>query len=166
MHFRLFFKLFFLFLALGATIYSLTLLNTGHMNDFWTSLGIGQNTNSLNWCSNRLVSLSGATATGNWTLKEDNRQWVIENNNETKILEYLDVEKWLAKYCIIDIEPYKSEAILDMAVAPIATAIFNDGSKAKLFRLGQDNVFQINHSTFKSPEWEEAIKELQSLLKI
>ena len=166
MPFKIFFKLFFLFIALGATIYSLVLLNTGHMNDFWTSLGMGANSKSLNWCSNRLESLSGTAANGPWTLKEENRQWVITKDNNTKILEYLDVEKWLAKYCIIDIEPYNNEAILDMTVTPIATAVFNDQSKAKLFRLGKENVFQINHFIFKSSEWEEAMKELQTLLKI
>lgn len=166
MRIRLFLKLFFLFIALSATIYSLALLNTGHMNDFWTSLGIGKKHNALNWCNNRLESLSGKTAEVAWTLKEDNRQWVIQKNAETKTLEYLDVEKWLARYCIVDIEIYKDSAILDMPVTLIAIAQFNDGTSAKIFRLGDNEIFQINHYTFKSSEWEQALKDLQSLLKI
>lgn len=160
-------KVLFLALALTATIYSLTLLNTGHMDDFWTSLGIGKKNQSLNWCTNRLVTLSGNSESGPWVLKEENRQWlIVKNTSDVKILSYLDVEKWLAKYCLLTIDIYRDVSILDMAVNTIATANFNDGTSAKIYTLGHKEIYQINEVIFVSDEWTQALKELRNLLNI
>ncbi|MCC6138531.1 MAG: hypothetical protein IT287_07850 [Bdellovibrionaceae bacterium] len=165
MNIRLISKLVFLFVALSATIYSAILLNNGHMNDFWTSLGFSKNSQSLNWCTDRLLVLSGTKNNLNWTLKEQDRKWVIiKNETDTKQLDYLDIEKWLAKYCILDIVPSKDIAMLDMPVEHLATASFNDSSSVKIFKLG--NMYQINHVTFTSPELQKGLEELMDLLKI
>jgi hypothetical protein len=166
MSLRILSKVAFLLLALAATVYAVFQLNTGHMNDFWTSLGMGKNSQSLNWCNDRLVSLSGTHNTVEWTLKEHDAKWIIVKNNDTKTLEYLDIEKWLAKYCILDIKTEKNESFLDMAVTPIAFAEFNDKSTARIFTLGNNGLFQINTVIFTSPEFEQALVELRALLKL
>lgn len=164
MSFRLFFKMLFLTLALTATVYSMYLLNTGHMSDFWTSLGLEHKTQSLNWCSNRLTQLKGAA--NDWRVEEKNKQWQITKNTDTKIIPYLDMEKWLAQYCILDISIYRNPDLLDMHLEPFAVASFNDGSQAKIFLVGDKKIFQINEVIFTSPELEQGIAELKDLLKI
>lgn len=167
MNIRVFSKIAFLLVALAATVFALIQLNTGHMNDFWTSLGIGKKTHSLNWCNNRLISLTGTSNNVVWTLKEQDRKWVIvKGESEMKTLEYLDIEKWLAKYCILDISVFKDNSIFDMVVHPIATATFNDGSSAKMFTLGDKGLYQIDHVVFTSPEFEKGLAELKDLLKL
>lgn len=166
MNLRLFSKISFLLLALAATLYAVIQLNTGHMNDFWTSLGIGKSTQSLNWCNDRLLSLSGTENNVSWTMQEENGKWVvIKNSTDKKTLEYLDVEKWLAKYCILNIETHKEDA-LSLAVTPIATASFNDKTTARLFALGDKNVYQINTVIFTSDEFQQALADLKTLLKL
>lgn len=167
MNLRVASKIIFLLMALTATIFAVVQLNTGHMNDFWTSLGIGQKTHSLNWCNDRLVTLTGKSNDKDWTLKEQDRKWVIVfGETDVKNLEYLDIEKWLAKYCILDIAVFKDSSIFDMKVEPIATASFNDGSTAKMFKLGDNNLYQIDHVVFTSPEFEKGLAELKDLLKL
>lgn len=166
MNLRILSKVGFLLVALVATIYAVIQLNTGHMNDFWTSLGMGKNSQSLNWCNDRLVRLSGTQNNVTWELKEQDSQWVIIKNQDTKTLEYLDIEKWLAKYCILDIKTEKSESFLDMAVTPVALAEFNDKTTARIFTLGNKNLYQINTVIFTSSEFDQALLELKSLLKL
>lgn len=166
MNFRLIAKVTFLLVALTATVFAVVQLNTGHMNDFWTSLGIGKKTHSLNWCNDRLISFTGTKDAVTWTLKEENRKWVIvKDSSDTKTLEYLDIEKWLAKYCILDIVVEKVDA-LDMKVTPIALATFNDETKTRIFKLGDQKLYQINHVIFTSTELEQGLAELYALLKI
>lgn len=167
MNLRFFAKVFFLTMALGATIFAVVQLNTGHMNDFWTSLGIGKKTHSLNWCNDRLISLEGTKDSIAWTLTEEDRKWVIiKNTLDKKILEYLDIEKWLAKYCILDISTDHNIDALNMQVSQLAFAKFNDGTTARIFKLGDQNLFQINQVIFTSPELEEGLKELHRLLAL
>ncbi len=167
MNLRLSAKIAFLIVALSATVFAVVQLNTGHMNDFWTSLGIGTKTHSLNWCNNRLVALTGTKNNVEWTLKEHERQWVVTKNNaDAKTLEYLDVEKWLAQYCILDITVEKSKDPLSMTVQQVAHATFNDATTARVFKLGNENLFQINHVIFTSQELEKALEDLYRLLAI
>jgi hypothetical protein len=165
MKIKFIFKAFFLLLALTATLYSIYLLDTGHMGDFWTSLGIGNKGQSLIWCSSRVTQLEDAKNKG-WMLEEKNQQWQITKLSDTKNLNYLDLEKWLAKYCTLEITIYNNPDILDMHLEPFAVARFNDGTSAKIYTLGDKNIFQINEVIFQSREFEQALQELKDLLKI
>lgn len=167
MNLRYFSKILFLLLALSATLFAVIQLNTGHMNDFWTSLGIGKSSHSLNWCNDRLVALEGSKNDTAWILKEDQRQWVVvKNQTDTKVLNYLDIEKWLAKYCILDIVAAENVDALEMKVTQLAFAKFNDGSTARVFKLGDGPLFQINQVIFASTELEEGLIELNNLLAL
>lgn len=166
MNLRILSKVGFLLLALVATLYAVIQLNTGHMNDFWTSLGMGKNSKSLNWCNDRLMALSGSHNDMEWTLKEQDGKWIITKNDDTKTLEYLDIEKWLAKYCILDIETVENASFLDMAVTQVAFAEFNDKTTARIFILGNKNLYQINTVVFTSKEFDQALVDLKTLLKL
>lgn len=157
------FKLTTLLAALSATVYAIYLLNTGHSSDFMTSLGFGSHGQTLNWCSNRVSKIEAAT--GKWKLEEIDRKWTVSlDGAEPQRLDYLEIEKWFASYCILHIELYRSENILDQRLEPFATVHFNDGKTAKIFRLGED-AYHINEVIFKSKEFNQALIDLQSLLK-
>jgi len=166
MNFKVAFKVLTLLIALSATVYSMYLLNSSHTSDFMTSLGFGSQSQSLNWCSNRMTKMMGAVPELPWILEEKDQQWMFSGGGEPpKRMEYLDIEKWLAKYCILKIEIYRGDDMLDFKLQPFAFVTFNDGQVAKIYRLGED-IFQINEVTFKSKEFEDAVKELKDLLKI
>jgi len=166
MNWKMAFKIATLLIALTATVYSMYLLNTGHSTDFMVSLGLGQKTQSLNWCENRLTKLESAEPGKAWILQNVDRQWQISiDNGEAKTVQYLDVEKWLAKYCTLDIQLYNNEKVLDLHIEPFARATFNDGKDAKIYILG-DDIFQINEVIFRSHEFKTGLADLHSLLKI
>lgn len=159
------FKVTTLLVALGATIYCMYLLNTGHSTDFLASMGLGTKSQTLNWCSNRLTKMEGSNSQSPWLLEEREQKWMISLNGETpKAVEYLDIEKWLAKYCILNIRVLRGEAILDQHLAPFAQATFNDGTSAKIYLLGEKG-FQINEVIFASDEMKSAVTELKNILK-
>lgn len=166
MNWKLALKVVTLLTALSATVYCIYLLNTGHSTDFMVSMGLGEKGQALNWCSNRLTKLESAEPGKAWILQETDKKWMISvDSSEPKALEYLDIEKWLAKSCTIKINIYNSEKILEMQSMPFAVASFNDGTQARIYILSED-VFQINEVTFKSYEMKTAIAELKALLKI
>jgi hypothetical protein len=159
MSFKMAFKIFTL-------LFAMYLLNTDHSTAFMVSLGLGEKSQTLNWCSNRMTKLESSEPGKAWILEEVHQKWQISiDSSEPKNVEYLDVEKWLAQYCMLNIHIYRNEKILDQHLMPFAKATFNDGSEAKIFRLG-DDVFQINEVIFKSHQMESAIRDLQNLLKI
>jgi hypothetical protein len=166
MNWKLALKVSTLLIALSVTLYSMYLLNTGHSTDFMVSLGLGEKSQSLNWCSNRMVKLESAEPGEAWILQEVDKKWQLSvDSAEPKNVEYLDVEKWMAKYCILDIQVYRNEKILDMHSTPFANATFNDGTQAHIFILDED-LFQINEVTFRSYEFKNGIADLKALLKI
>lgn len=154
-----------LFSALGFTLAAIYMLNTGHMSDFWTSLGFGQSGQSLNWCTDRLVKME-STAPSPWSLEEKDRQWIFTMAPDPgKTVEYLEIEKWLAKYCTVEIKVYKDPKMFDLHLQPIANVYFNDNTKAQIYRL-DDQLFQINEVVFTSAEMKAAIDDLYALLQI
>lgn len=164
MKLRIGLKLFTLLIAFSATLYAIFILKTGHMNDFWVSLGFNTSEQTLNWCSNRLIKLESLTET-KWKLEENSQKWQISKDEESPLdVDYVEVEKWLAKYCFLKIIPFKDKNLLDMQFKPFAKASFNDGSKVLIYTFNGE-VFQINEVIFKSQEMVSALKDLKNLLK-
>lgn len=133
--------------------------------DFLSSLGFSGD--HLNWCSSRLVRLENlGDSQTSWVLEEKDKQWLLtKNGNEPLRVNYLSVEKWLAKYCTLQIHLYKNPNLLDMHLIPFAKASFNDGTEAKIFFI-ENKIYQINEVIFTSEEMKQALKELRNLLKI
>lgn len=164
MPFKFIFKSLTLVLALGMTIYCIYLLNQGHLTDFMGSLGMGEYSKTFNWCTNRVTKMESLSKT-TWTLEEKDKKWLVSTNGgEPLTLDYLAVEKWFAKYCLVRIQVYRNENLLDKHLEPFAKAQFNDGTLARIYTLEGD-VFQINEVIFKSPQMKEGLAELQRLLK-
>ena len=135
------------------------------MNDFWASLGMGSPSQSLNWCQSRLLTLQDSN--NKWFLKDETQKWTLTKENQAQTtITYLDMEKWLAKYCTLNISLYRDPKLLDMHMQPFATALFNGGTHARIFIIGDDGVFQINEVIFTSPEFAQGLKDLKDLLKI
>ena len=163
MNWKLGFKMLTLGTALSATLYSMYLLNSQHSSDFFTSLGF-TSSQTLTWCSDRLQKAEGMTSA--WTLEAQERQWVLTLPGQTPVLvDALEIEKWLARYCSISIQPLPREKILEMKFDPSARIFFNDGQKTLLYQKDQ-RFFQMNEVTFESAEFQEALLQLGQLLKV
>jgi hypothetical protein len=163
MNWKVGFKAVTLSIALTATLYSMYLLKSHHATDFFTSLGFSSS-RTLTWCPDRLLKLEGLSAS--WTLESIERKWVLSGIQQQPVfIDPLDMEKWLARYCTIKIEPLSREKILELKLNPSARFIFNDGQKTLLYQKDQ-RIFQMNEITFESQEFQQALVQLSQLLKI
>ena len=164
MNWKLWFKAGSLLIALFATVFSIFLLKTQHSVDFLSSLGFSSSQKTLNWCNDRLRKAEGLSQT--WSLEEKNGQWLQQTNDGKEfIVDYLEVEKWLAKYCSVHIAPYPVEKILDLTLSPFARIQFSDKSNVLIYQK-DFSIFQINEITFESKELQEGMTALKYLLKI
>lgn len=164
MNWKLWFKAGSLFVALFATVFSIYLLNSQHSVDFLSSLGFSSSQKTLNWCTERLRKAEGLSH--NWSLEEKDGQWLLITADSKELrVDYLEIEKWLAKYCSVDITPYPKEKLLDLKLSPFARILFNDESRALIYQK-DFTIFQINEYTFESRELQEGLLALQNLLKI
>ena len=98
-------------------------VGVGHMDAFWTSLGF-ENTARRNWCEERVGQLYLFETSGK--LYEEKNRWLWHQDGEDRLLDYLRVEKWFAKYCQVD---FSEEIDSSMAVdfRPVFEAQFIDG---------------------------------------
>lgn len=164
MNWKVLFKVITLTIALSATVYSIYLLNSKHSGDFFASLGLSSASKTLNWCPERLKKAEGLA--GAWTLEEKDRQWILQRPGQPEVfVDYLDIEKWLARYCVIPVTPYPADKLLDLKLLPFAKLNFNDGKQILIYQQ-EGRVFQINELTFESEEMSKGFKDLQSLLKV
>ncbi|MBY0385649.1 hypothetical protein K2X05_10880 [bacterium] len=164
MNWKLWFKAGSLVIALSATVFSIYLLNSQHSVDFLSSLGFSSSQKTLNWCSDRLRKAEGLSQP--WSLEEKNGQWMLQTSSSQEfVVDYLEVEKWLAKYCSVHITPYPPEKILDLKLSPFARIQFGDKSTALIYQK-DFSVFQINEITFESKEMQEGLFAIKNLLKI
>lgn len=164
MKWKLWFKAGSLLIALFATVFSIYLLNSQHSVDFLSSLGFSSSQKTLNWCNERLRKAEGLSQT--WSLEEKNGQWILQTaDSKELVVDYLEVEKWLAKYCSVEIASYPTEKILDLKLTPFARIYFSDQSSALIYQK-DFSVFQINEITFESVELQEGFFALKNLLKI
>jgi hypothetical protein len=163
MNWKIGFKIFTLLTALSATVFSIYLLNSQHSSDFFSSLGFGSSSQNLNWCSDRLKKAEGLFS--DWSVEEKDRQWVLQKNNTSVVVDYLEVEKWLARYCAVKISPVSKEKILDLKLEPFARFFFNDGNKVLIYQK-ENTIFQFNEVIFTSEEMSSAFASLKNLLKV
>jgi hypothetical protein len=162
MNWKLLFKITTLMIALSATVVSMYLLNTGHTKDFLSSLGLASSGKTLHWCSDRLLKADGLNK--NWSLQEIDRQWILRNDRgQELIVDYLEVEKWLAKYCMLEIQPYPREKILSTPMSPFLKLFFKDNKQVLIYQKDMQ-VFQMNELTFESADLKEGLLALQRLL--
>ena len=161
MNWKFLLRLSILLLALGATVFSMYLLNTGHTKDFLNSLGFSTSGKTLHWCSDRLLKAEGLS--NKWSLQEIDRKWILKNEGgQELVVDYLEVEKWLAKYCMLDIQPYPREKILNTPLSPFMKIMFKDNKQVLIYQKDLQ-VFQINEHTFESEDLKDGLQALQKL---
>ncbi len=162
MNWKVLFKLTTLFIALSATVFSIYMLNSGHTKDFLNSLGFSTSGRTLHWCSDRLLKAEGLNS--DWSLQEQDRKWVVRNPAKQElVVDYLEVEKWLAKYCMLEVLPYPKEKILDTPLSPFMKIVFKDNHQVLIYQKDM-TVFQLNEQTFESEEFKEGLQALERLL--
>lgn len=158
------FKSLTLSLALGLTVYSMYLLNSRHVPDFLSSLGLGEKTSSLSWCKERVLSVEGLDESHPWKLfEENNTWWITKGSAPPQSVDYLAIEKWFAHYCTLNVHQLHSEKIFDLPLSHLAKFTFNDSSFATLHSRG-GNTYQLNQVVFESSTMTEAWLELRKLL--
>jgi hypothetical protein len=152
-------KLSVLLTALFATLAGIYLLRQGHMDAFWTSLGMNRG-NRLNWCEERVGTLYFYDSKAKLTEKAGKWMWV---NGEEVLLDYLEVEKWFAKYCQVpvDANPTMSKERLGQ---PVFEAQFINGQRLTLHSDG-GSTFQIRDQVFRSETMRQALQELLAFAK-
>ncbi len=162
MNWKVLFKATTLLIALSATVFSIYLLNTGHTTDFLKSLGFSGSGESLHWCSDRLLKAEGLAS--EWSLQEIDRQWIVRDSSQKElVVDYIQFEKWLAEYCMLDIQPYPREKILNTRLTPFLKMTFKDNQKVLIYQKDLQ-VFQINEQTFESENFKEGLLSLTRLL--
>lgn len=146
-------KLVALLTALTATIVAIFWLKQGHMDAFWTSLGIDRSGTRMNWCQERVGQLMFYETKAK--LVESKGQWLWDQG-EQKALDYLRVEKWFARYCQIPVEAGSTQT---MPGKPVFEAQFIDGTRLSLYSDGE-KTFRIRDKVFQSETFQRALKEL------
>ena len=147
-------KLVALLTALTATVVAIYWLKAGHMNSFWTSLGIDRSGTRLSWCEERVGTLYFYDSKAKLMEKDGKWLWMGEVEKE---LDYLRVEKWFAKYCLIPVD--KMDVAKMEAANPVFEAQFIDGNRLSLHSNGED-IFKIRDQVFQSQAFRKALKEL------
>lgn len=148
-------RLILLITSLIATIFAITWLKKGHMEAFWTSLGF-ENTARLNWCEERVGQLYLFETSGK--LYEEKNRWLWQQKGEDRVLDYLRVEKWFAKYCQVDFSKETDPAGTEN-FRPIFEAQFIDGQRLTLYR-SESGLFKARDRVFASETLRQALKEL------
>ncbi len=162
MNWKVLFKVSTLLIALIATVYSIYLLNTGHTKDFLNSLGFSGSGKTLHWCTDRLEKAEGLNQT--WSLQQEGLQWILRNDSgQELIVDSLVVEKWLAQYCMLDVQPYPREKILETRLAPFVKFIFKDTQQVLIYQK-DFQVFQMNEQTFESEDLKQGLLALNRML--
>ena len=148
-------KLVVLLTALTATIVAIFWLKQDHMNSFWSSLGVDNSGQRLNWCKERVSSVYFYDKQAK--LLEKNGKWLWAKKEEQRELDYLRVEKWFAKYCLAKVE--KLDVHADIIPSPLFEVQFIDGERLTIHQY-PDGPFEIQNQVYKSDSLIEGVKEL------
>ena len=144
-----------LIVSLIATIFAITWLKKGHMDAFWTSLGL-ENSARLNWCEERISDLYFFETSGK--LYEEKGLWLWQQDGGDRVLDYLRVEKWFAKYCQVDFSE-DIEIASTGKFRPVFEAQFIDGERLTLY-ISESGLFKARDRVFASETLRQALKEL------
>lgn len=154
---RYWFKIGVLVLALSATMVSIFWLKQGHMAQFWSSLGFRDGSTLINWCDERVSTVHFYNKSGKIT--EEAGKWLWRSKGKTDVtLNYLDVEKWFAKYCQVPFESVQEAQATD-AGEPILEMVFITGDRLSFHKMGESQ-YKIRGKVYESKSLREALKEL------
>ncbi|MCB0361596.1 MAG: hypothetical protein KDD35_02680 [Bdellovibrionales bacterium] len=115
---------------------------------------------SWSWCDTRVESIE----MGDHRLYQKGQQWLVTKAQEALQVNAVEVEKWLAKYCQIEIVPIPLEGQDLNNYSPLILVRFIDGTQ-KEFLGTPEGVFLAENRTFSSDEWQQALQDLEFILK-
>ena len=150
---KIWLKLIFLLTSLAITVLAIVWLKQNHLSAFWTSLGFGSN--RFNWCEERVKSLYVFNLEAK--LYEFEGVWYWKENSEARVLDYLRVEKWFARYCQVDAKVIDF-VNLDQKSRVFFEVEFLGGNRLVLYEKG--DYFEIRGQFFQSEALRTGLKEL------
>ena len=91
------------------------------------------------------------------SITEEAGKWLWKSDTDV-LLNYLSMEKWLARYCQLPIKkvPFKD---FNAPMSPLLEVKFISGETATFYDLGEGR-FQLQDHIFSSPDLDKAMKEL------
>jgi hypothetical protein len=168
-------KIFVLMLALAGVVYLIRHINANSIQKGLDALGVDSNDQGLNptfypvtddqhrmtLCRSRIASIE----INGWTLSEEGglkKDWVAAKGGQKKVLDYLEMEKWLSQSCQIIAMPDPARGVKPKP--EVIDIRFIDKSRMHIIvdAIKPDR-YKIHGSWYTSPYLTEAI---QRLLKI
>lgn len=126
------------------------------MSQFWASLGLSHNEQRLNWCDERVQSIHFYNKDAKIT--EESGKWLWKSN-DTVVLDYLSVEKWFAKYCLLPVVEPQLSGDSQAQGAPLFEALFVNGERLTFHQIDDEHV-RLKGKVYRSKILREALKEL------
>ena len=111
----------------------------------------------LSWCESRVISLK---ADSQFTIQQEGNAWKWSSAQNTGVANFIEVEKWLANYCNINIVDV-AQGIVG-ALEPVLRVTFVKGEQAELLR-SANGIYSWKSHTFRSAKLDKAMHELTSL---
>jgi hypothetical protein len=145
--------------ALTVTLVAIIWLKQGHMDAFWTSLGF-QTGDRLSWCSERVRSVYHFQSGDKLLEKNGKWIWGFENGDE-KVLDYLRVEKWFARYCQVPFQEVGPEQKAKLQkTEPLFEVQFIDSNRLTIFTIPEiETGYSIGNRPFQSETLRNGLQE-------
>lgn len=156
MSFGYWFKLATLALAFSITIVCIYWLRDGHISQALHSMGVGGQGQVLNWCDQRVRSMVHIPSGAKIMESDSKWKWFGYHTDEV-LLDYLSIEKWLAKNCQLPATPVENQ--VGGAAVPLLEVEFITNERFVFYDLG-DGLIRARGQVFKAPTLREAVKEL------
>lgn len=114
----------------------------------------------LSWCETRVKGLRA----GGFALEQKDRDWVWATEAKATPVNFLDVEKWLARYCTIPIMPdnRESETAQKDSFKPVLRVSFIKGGDVELLK-SEQGLYSWRGQVFRSYEMNKALEALHGL---
>ncbi|MCB0349547.1 MAG: hypothetical protein KDD38_00080 [Bdellovibrionales bacterium] len=157
-------KLNFLILGLGLSLYFIYSLNTKGISPGVQALfGIesedeaaGSNQFRWNWCDTKVAAI---IRPDEFKISQQGSNWV-RDGKEPQVVDFVAVEKWLAKSCAVSAE--KLAAAEDTTFMPALLVKFVDGHVGIIRRNAAGN-YSWKGQVFTAPAFDAALEELSEL---
>ena len=148
------------------SLYGMYLLRSDFGIHLFEALGFSPHSKHfVSWCRERVTRIELPTLP-RVMIFEENHQWKARQGTprETFELDYLRMERWLAKYCQVKVDKnHDSSQLLNAPLQPLLKVEFVDGVKKTLFRVGE-HYLQLEGRVFSSLELEGGLKKLDAFL--
>ncbi len=146
--------------GLTATIYGIIALKSDYGSTIFEAFGFGLHSkNYVAWCQQRVAKIEILTEEP-LQISEKDRKWIARRSDDSSFeINYLNMERWLGRYCQITVDESSEQVPLDADLRPILRVQLLDGTKKSFFVLGDGRYF-LKGRAFRSQEFDEGLKAL------